>query len=167
MSERYHYVRGVNVNTSGSDGVKYEDESAPPVAVSEEPELWMSDNGRTALEVALDLAALDDTTGVIGDAIDLLATWQPDALAPAEPVESEPVAIYQSRSPTDWAGWKDITKDDFENRNPHPPYPIGKQHEYEYRIVYTHPTEPEDSGEDLGWISVPHKAAEPTEEKST
>ena len=59
------------------------------LAVSEEPEAWVSDNGRTALEVALDLAALDDPTGVIGDAIDLLATWQPDVLA-SRPAATEP-----------------------------------------------------------------------------
>jgi len=55
-------------------------------------------------------------------------------------VSGEPVAIYQSRSPTHWAGWQDITRDDFDSRKPHPPYPVGHHtHEYEYRIVYTHP----------------------------
>ena len=54
--------------------------------------------------------------------------------------QAEPVAIYQSRSPTHWAGWQDITRDDFDSRKTHPPYPVGHHsHEYEYRIVYTLP----------------------------
>ncbi len=45
---------------------------------------WRSDNGRGALEVALDLLAVDDPTGVVGDAIDLLATFQ-ERVSPPDP----------------------------------------------------------------------------------
>lgn len=61
---------------SEGEGEKAEP-SAPKAEEAGEP--WTSDNGRQAYEVGLDLAALDDPTGVIEDAIDLLATWQPDA----------------------------------------------------------------------------------------
>lgn len=53
-----------------------------------EREPWKSDNGRQAYEVGLDLAALDDPTGVIADAIDLLATWQPDDAPTSPPSEA-------------------------------------------------------------------------------
>lgn len=60
-----------------------------------EREPWKSDNGRQAYEVGLDLAALDDPTGVIADAIDLLATWQPDD-APTSPPSEDGAVLYTS-----------------------------------------------------------------------
>ena len=53
--------------------------------------------GRPPHEIGLDLAGMDDPTGAIGEAIDLLATWQ-EKLDPPAVEQAEPVAWRFRRS---------------------------------------------------------------------
>ena len=78
MSEPNQWDSKRTVSGRALEAMKY-GVDLPPEPTGAQGEPWVSDNGRQAHEVGLDLAALDDPTGVIGDAIDLLATWQPKA----------------------------------------------------------------------------------------
>lgn len=76
-------------------------------ASEREPKPWVSDSGRSEVDVALDLAGLFDDPGtVIGDAIDLLASYQ-ERLAAALAPKAEP------EEPVAWIDAKDL--DDLRN----------------------------------------------------